>query len=343
MRRATFEDVSIYDARPRLIDAHGRLIDYLRVSVTDRCNLRCAYCMGSEAKFLPRSEVLTLEEIERVCAAFIRMGVKKLRLTGGEPLLRPGVVEMAGRLGRYVHLGALDELTVTTNGMLLAQYADTLARAGVRRINVSLDALSEAVFRSITGHDGLDQVLAGIDAARRAGIAVRINTVAIGGVNDGEFDSLLAWCGEHECDMALIELMPMGGARRFHGDALMLDTVRERLAQHWTLLPVAHGRGGPARYVRVAETGRRLGFITPLSHGFCRDCNRVRLTCAGELMLCLGHTRGVDLKTVLRSGAPERALEDTILDALALKPRANDFAGESGEFSSVPNMWQMGG
>ena len=327
----------------RLTDAVGRVISYLRLSVTDRCNLRCFYCMCDEVKFLPKAEVLTLEEIERLSAVFIGLGISKLRLTGGEPLARPGVVDLIARLGRHLQSGALQELTLTTNGTLLSRYAQSLTDAGVKRVNVSLDTLSPSTFHAITGHDGLHQVLAGIDAARAAGLAVRINTVAMAGVNEDEFDRLLSWCGAQGCDMALIELMPMGAARHTRNNALLLDTVRQRLEQHWHLTPLAQTGSGPAQYMLVAETGRRLGFITPMSHGFCHSCNRVRLTCIGDLMLCLGHEGGVDLRRLLRQGGADSENAVAIVAALRDKPRTQHFTQGDALPLPSPKMWQMGG
>lgn len=328
---------------PSLTDSFGRVISYLRLSVTDRCNLRCYYCMCKDVKFLPKAEVLSLEEMERLCSAFVRLGVRKLRLTGGEPLVRPGVVGLLTRLGHHLKTGALDELTLTTNGTLLEKYAADLAAAGVSRVNVSLDTLDPITFRQITGHGGLEQVLAGIDAARNVGIGVRINTVALGGINDRDFDRLLAWSGEHDCDMALIEMMPMGGSAASSQPPLLLDEVRRRLDQNWTLEPVSSNSSGPAVYARVAETGRRIGFITPMSHGFCQSCNRVRLTCIGTLMLCLGQDSGIDLRGVLRQADTDQAIDAAILAAIAQKPQTHHFALASAAPDSIPHMWQMGG
>jgi GTP 3',8-cyclase len=322
-----------------LIDAFGREITYLRLSVTDRCNLRCLYCMRNDVSFVPKTEVLSLEELERVAACFIRLGVRKLRLTGGEPLVRPGVMGLVERLGAWVASGDLDELTLTTNGTLLAQHAPALAAAGVRRVNVSLDTLDELTFRRITYHGGLDQVLAGIDAARAAGMAVRINIVALSGINDSEFDKLIAWCGEHGCDLALIEVMPLGlGAEHY----LPLDLVQRRIASRWTLTPVSTGSGGPCRYWTVAETGRRLGFITPMSHKFCGTCNRVRVTCSGRLALCLGEHGGVDLRSALRESEADERLEGEIVAAMLAKPASHRFVA-GGAPVNIHRMWQMGG
>ena len=328
---------------PQLSDSFGRDITYLRLSVTDRCNLRCLYCMGDDVRFLPKAEVLSLEELERLCAAFIRLGVRKLRLTGGEPLLRPGIVDLIGRLGEYVTAGSLDDLTLTTNGTLLARHAAALAAAGVRRVNVSLDTLDAATFRRIAHHDGLADVLAGIDAARAAGLAVRVNMVALAGINDMEIDKLIAWCGEHGCDLALIEVMPLGGpGSQGDGHTLTLDLVRWHVANRWTLTPIAAGTGGPGRYWQVAETGRRIGFITPLSHGFCADCNRVRVTCAGRLVLCLAQRGGIDLRALLRGSEADQGLEAAIVAAIAAKPAGHRFAVGAPP-SDGQRMWRLGG
>lgn len=321
-----------------LIDALGRQISYLRVSVTDRCDLRCFYCKSDDVRFLPKSEILSLEELERVASAFVGLGVRKLRLTGGEPLLRPGVDQLIARLGWHVASGALDELTLTTNGTHLARHAGALVAAGLRRVNVSLDSLDRWNFERITHRDELPLVLAGIAAARAAGLAVRINAVAMAGINDHEFDAMVRWCGDNGCDMALIEVMPLGNSMEHY---LPLDAVRAELARHWTLMPVAYKTGGPARYWQVAETGRRIAFIAPMSHGFCATCNRLRLTCTGRLVLCLGHGRDVDLRRVLRGGDGDE-LEAAIRAAVAAKPAGHSFAAGI-RTAEVKPMWQLGG
>jgi len=314
-----------------VIDPFNRPITYLRVSVTDRCDFRCVYCMTPDMVFLPKAEVLTLEELDRVCAAFIGLGVRKLRLTGGEPLVRRGVMTLFRSLGRHLAAGALDELTLTTNGSQLARHAAELAACGVRRVNVSLDSLRPERFQRITRGGRLEQVLAGIAAARAAGIAVKLNAVALRGVNDDEFDELLSWCGARDCDLTLIEVMPLGdidgagGAGR-SAQYLPLTEVRARLERRWTLEDSPFRTGGPARYVTVRETGRRLGFITPHTHNFCESCNRVRLTCTGTLYLCLGRTESADLRAVLRSHPEDDApLIAAIRDAIARKPKGHDF------------------
>jgi cyclic pyranopterin phosphate synthase len=308
-----------------MIDPFDRAITYLRVSVTDRCDLRCVYCMAEDMTFLPRAEVLSLEELDRLCRAFIRLGVRKLRLTGGEPLVRRDVMTLFRSLGAQLGHG-LDELTVTTNGSQLVRFADDLRDAGVRRINVSLDTLSPQIFAAITRWGRIEKTLDGIFAAKAAGLAVKINTVALRGVNEGEIDSLIAWCGAHGFDLCLIETMPMGeiGADRLD-QYLPLSLVRSRLRWRWTLEETDYCTGGPARYVIVRETGRRLGFITPMTHNFCESCNRVRLTCTGMLYMCLGQDDSADLRRILRSGAAEEDLDDAIRRAIARKPKGHDF------------------
>lgn len=336
--------------RPALCDAFGREITYLRLSVTDRCNLRCHYCMGHAVKFLPKAEVLSLEEMERLCLTFAGLGVRKVRLTGGEPLMRHGVMTLIERLGARLGGGAagqtgqLDELTLTTNGTLLASHAAALAAAGVRRVNVSLDTLKEATFANICQRPGLSDVIAGIDAARAAGIAVRINVVAMAGINDAEFDALLAWGGERGCDLAFIEMMPLGG--RKSAVDLPLDRVRALLAEHWTLTPVARDTGqqasGPCRYWTVAETGRRVGFITPLSDGFCSACNRVRVTCTGRLVPCMAQAGDIDLRAALRGSDSAHELAAAIVAAIKAKPEGHQFNAESPR-AGAQRMWQLGG
>lgn len=307
-----------------MIDPFGRTISYLRVSVTDRCDFRCVYCMAEDMNFLPKTDLLSLEEMERLCAAFIRSGVKKLRLTGGEPLVRRGVMGLINRLGARLGQG-LEELTLTTNGSQLAAHAAGLAAAGVKRINVSLDTLDERKFAEITRWGRLAQVLGGIDAAKAAGLAVKINMVALKGVNEDEISPMLAWCGAQGFDLCLIETMPMGEVVHRVETHLPLDGVRRRLAQEWTLSPSVHVTGGPARYWDVAETGSRIGFITPLSNHFCDDCNRVRLTCTGTLYMCLGQEDAADMRAPLRASADDAALEAAIFAAIARKPKAHTF------------------
>ncbi len=308
-----------------MIDPFGRAIKYLRVSVTDRCDFRCVYCMAEDMNFLPKAELLTLEELERLVLAFVRLGVRKLRLTGGEPLVRRGVMALVNRLGSQIGHG-LDELTLTTNGSQLTRFADELAASGVKRINVSLDTLDADKFAAITRWGRLPQVLDGVMAAKAAGLAVKINAVALKGVNEDEFDRMLGWCGAHGFDLCLIETMPLGEIDADRTDQyLPLSLVRERLARHWSLQASDYVTGGPARYYDVAETGTRLGLITPLTHNFCEGCNRVRLTCTGTLYMCLGQDDAADLRTVLRANSDDAALEAAIHAAIARKPKGHDF------------------
>ena len=311
---------------PRLIDGFGRAVTYLRVSVTDRCDLRCVYCMAEHMTFLPKAEVLTLEELDRLASTFIGLGVRKLRLTGGEPLVRKGFMELVANLSRHLRTGALDELTLTTNGTQLAKYAKDLARAGVRRINVSLDTLKPDLFKRLTRGGDVAQVIGGIDAALAAGIAVKINAVALKGDNAAEIPELVRWSHARGCDLTLIETMPMGEVDEDRTDQfLSLAEVRAELESYWTLKDIPLSTGGPARYVEVAETGGRLGFITPLSHNFCEACNRVRLTCTGTLHTCLGREDAADLRAVIRSGASDADLIDAIRLAVDAKPKGHDF------------------
>lgn len=310
-----------------MIDPFGRTISYLRVSVTDRCDFRCVYCMAEEMTFLPKADLLTLEELDRLCSAFIQKGVKKLRLTGGEPLVRRNVMGLIENLSRHLKTGALEELTLTTNGSQLAKYAQDLARFGVRRINVSLDTLEPEKFTALTRWGKLDQVLAGIEAAKSAGLQVKINAVALKGVNDGEADALIEWCGRQGHDLVFIEVMPMGEI----GDAARLDQylplslLRADLSRRWTLHESDYRTGGPARYFTVAETGRKLGFITPMTHNFCESCNRVRLTCTGILYMCLGQEDSADLRAVLRQTSDDAILSAAIDEAIGRKPKGHDF------------------
>ncbi|WP_158742547.1 GTP 3',8-cyclase MoaA [Acidisphaera sp. L21] len=307
-----------------MIDPFGRSISYLRVSVTDRCDLRCVYCMAEEMTFLPRAEVLSLEELDRLCGAFIRLGVQKLRITGGEPLVRRDVMTLFRSLGARLGQG-LEELTLTTNGTQLVKYAEELAAAGVRRVNVSLDTLSPETFKHVTRWGRIEKTMAGIRAAKQAGLDVKINAVALKGVNEDEFDDMLAWCGHEGLDLTLIETMPMGDVGDRTEQYLPLSVVRARLRRRWTLTETTYRTGGPARYFDVAETGRRLGFITPMTHNFCESCNRVRLTCTGTLFMCLGQDDAADLRQVLRSGADDAVLEAAIREAISRKPLGHDF------------------
>jgi cyclic pyranopterin phosphate synthase len=310
-----------------MIDPFGRHISYLRVSVTDRCDFRCVYCMAEEMNFLPKRELLTLEELDRVCSAFVRLGVRKLRLTGGEPLVRRDIMTLFRSLGRHLKSGALDELTLTTNGSQLARYAEELRDCGVERVNVSLDTLDPDKFAEITRRGRLDQVLKGLDAAKSAGLRVKINTVALRGINEDEIDGLVQWCGDEGHDLVLIEVMPMGdiGGESRLEQYLPLSLIRARLERRWTLNETDYRTGGPARYATVHETGRRLGFITPLTHNFCESCNRVRLTCTGTLYMCLGQEDAADLRAPVRQSESDEPLERAIHEAIARKPKGHDF------------------
>ena len=313
-------------AQTGLNDAFGRTVTYVRVSVTDRCNLRCTYCMSEDMKFLPKAEVLTLEELERVCAVFVRRGVRKLRLTGGEPLVRKGIMDLVRTLSRHLDDGSLDELTLTTNGVRLREFSKGLAQAGVKRINVSLDSLDRQIFARIARSDCLPQVLDGIAAATDAGLKVKINTVALKRDNAAELPKLIEWAHARDMDITLIETMPLGAVDEDRTDQfLSLQAVRQELESFWTLHDSPERSGGPARYVRVAETGGRLGFITPLTHNFCDTCNRVRLTCTGTLFMCLGQDSAVDLREPLRASADDDLLNAAIDRAIAAKPKAHDF------------------
>jgi cyclic pyranopterin phosphate synthase len=309
-----------------MIDPFGRAISYLRLSVTDRCDLRCFYCMSEEMTFLPKADLLTLEELDRLCSAFIAKGVRKLRLTGGEPLVRRNVLSLIRSLSRHLASGALDELTLTTNGSQLSRYAAELKDCGVRRINVSLDTLDPDKFRTITRWGDLDKVLAGIEAARAAGLKIKINAVALKDMNEDEISSLMSWAHAKGMDLTLIEVMPMGdiGAERID-QYLPLSMVRSRLEGQYTLKDLADNTGGPARYVHVGETGGRLGFITPMTHNFCESCNRVRITCTGTLHTCLGHEDAADLRRPLRASSDDALLSTAIDRAIGLKPKGHDF------------------
>ena len=309
-----------------MIDPFGRAIHYLRVSVTDRCDLRCVYCMSEDMTFLPKNDLLSLEELDRICSAFVELGVKKLRITGGEPLVRKNVLSLFQGLSRHLSSGALDELTLTTNGTQLAKFAEPLYAAGVRRINVSLDSLDAARFKTITRWGNHAQVMDGIHAAKAAGLKVKIITVAMRGVNEDEFDDLVAWCGAEGFDLVFIETMPMGDITGDRTDQyLPLSMVRARLGQRWTLQPIGDTTGGPARYTRCSQTGGRVGFITPMTHNFCESCNRVRLTCTGTLYMCLGQDDAADLRTPLRASESNVPLVNAIHEAIGRKPKGHDF------------------
>jgi cyclic pyranopterin phosphate synthase len=310
-----------------LIDPFARAISYLRVSVTDRCDFRCTYCMSENMTFLPKADLLSLEELDRLCSAFVRLGVQKLRITGGEPLVRKGILTFFRAMSRHLETGALKELTLTTNGSQLTRFADELAASGVRRINVSLDTLDPDKFARITRWGRLNQVLEGIEAAKSVGLKVKINAVALKGFNEDELFPLLDWCATNGHDLTFIEVMPMGEDM----SPLRLDQywplkdLRARLANRYTLTDLAEHTGGPARYVRIEETGQKVGFITPLTHNFCESCNRVRLTCTGQLYMCLGQEDMADLRAPLRASAEDAVVEAAIRAAIARKPKGHDF------------------
>lgn len=314
--------------KPALIDPFARAIRYLRLSVTDRCDFRCTYCMSENMTFLPKKDLLTLEELDRLCTTFIGLGVEKLRITGGEPLVRRDILRFFHAMSRHLESGALKELTLTTNGSQLAKYADDLFAAGVRRINVSLDTLDQEKFHAVTRWGRLPQVLSGIDAARKAGLTIKINAVALKGFNEHELFDITDWCAREKMDLTYIEVMPMGdigGAERI-GTYWPLTDLRARLEERFSLTDLPDKTGGPARYVRVEETGQRIGFITPLSHNFCESCNRVRLTCTGTIYTCLGQEGHSDLRAPLRAAnSDDGILEDAIRAAIALKPKGHDF------------------
>ena len=309
-----------------MIDPFGRAITYLRVSVTDRCDFRCVYCMAEDMTFLPKKEILTLEEQDRVCSAFVRQGVKKLRMTGGEPLVRRDIMKLFRSLSRHLESGALEELTLTTNASQLGRFAHELVDCGVKRVNVSLDTLDPDKFQAITRWGKLDKVMDGLAAAKNAGLAVKINAVALKGVNDDEVDRLVAWCGDEGYDLTFIEVMPMGEIGEQRIDQYWpLSMLRAQLAEKWTLEEIDYRTGGPARYCRVKETGGRLGFITPMTHNFCESCNRVRLTCTGTLYMCLGQDDAADLREPLRMSENDGPLEQAIAEAIGRKPKGHDF------------------
>lgn len=309
-----------------LVDPFGRQINYLRVSVTDRCDFRCVYCMAEDMTFLPKKDLLTLEELDRVCTAFVARGVRKIRLTGGEPLVRKGIMTLVESLGRHLATGALEELTLTTNGSQLARYAGELAAHGMRRINVSVDTLDEAKFRAITRWGDLAKVRAGIAAAQKAGLRIKINAVALKGVNEDEIPEMIRWAHGEGMDFTLIETMPLGDIDGDRTDQyLPLSVVRAQLMDRFTLEDIPYRTGGPARYVQLRETGGRLGFITPLTHNFCESCNRVRLTCTGTLYMCLGQEDAADLRQPLRASEGNGLLDAAIDEAISRKPKGHDF------------------
>ncbi|MDG1947959.1 MAG: GTP 3',8-cyclase MoaA [Amylibacter sp.] len=312
---------------PKLIDPFNRAITYLRVSVTDRCDFRCVYCMSENMNFLPKADLLTLEELDKMCSAFISQGVEKLRITGGEPLVRRNIMEFFESISRHLKTGKLKELTLTTNGSQLHRFAEKLSEIGIKRINVSLDTLNEQKFSKITRWGRLSQVLNGIDAALAAGIKIKINTVALKDFNEDELEEIVQWCANRKMDLTFIEVMPMGdiGNENRLNQYWPLSDLRKKLSGTWTLYDTDEQTGGPARYVRLNETGQKIGFITPMTHNFCESCNRVRLTCTGELYQCLGQEDQVDLRKILRNHSDTEPLIQAIHNAISKKPKGHDF------------------
>jgi len=312
---------------PKLIDPFNRAITYLRVSVTDRCDFRCVYCMSENMNFLPKADLLTLEELDKMCSAFISQGVEKLRITGGEPLVRRNIMEFFESISRHLKTGDLKELTLTTNGSQLHRFAEKLSEIGIKRINVSLDTLNEQKFSKITRWGRLSQVLKGIDAALAAGIKIKINTVALKDFNEDELEEIVQWCANRKMDLTFIEVMPMGdiGNENRLNQYWPLSDLRKKLSETWTLYETDEQTGGPARYVRLNETGQKIGFITPMTHNFCESCNRVRLTCTGELYQCLGQEDQVDLRKILRNHSDTEPLIQAIHNAISKKPKGHDF------------------
>lgn len=311
---------------PALIDPFNRHVDYVRISVTDRCDFRCVYCMAENMTFLPKKELLSLEELDRLCSAFVELGVKKLRITGGEPLVRKNILQLFKSLSRHLDTGDLEEMTITTNGSQLAKLAPDLYASGVRRINVSLDTLNANKFKVITRWGRLDQVLEGITAAQKAGLKIKINTVALKGVNGGEIPHMMRWAHDLGMDYTLIETMPLGEIEEDRTDQyLPLNEVQAALEENFTLTPNSFKTGGPARYMDVSETGGQIGFITPMSHNFCESCNRVRVTCTGQMYMCLGQDDMANLLPPLRNSEGNEALKQTIIEAIARKPKGHDF------------------
>ncbi len=329
-----------------MIDPFGRDISYLRVSVTDRCDFRCTYCMSEDMAFLPKKDVLSLEELERLCNVFVKLGVKKLRLTGGEPLVRKNIMSLIRSLGHHLDTGDLEELTLTTNGTQLHRYATELFDCGVRRVNVSIDTLDPKKFTEITRWGKLENVLRGIEAAANSGLKIKLNTVALRGTNEDELPNMVKWAGERGFDITIIEVMPMGdiGTENRVSQYLPLSMVRSNLSEHFTLRDIDYKTGGPARYVEVEETGTKIGFITPLTHNFCESCNRVRLTCTGTLYMCLGQEDAADLKIPLRNSEGDEALTRAIHEAISRKPKGHDFIIDRRQKnSSVPRHMSVTG
>ena len=329
-----------------MIDPFGRDISYLRVSVTDRCDFRCTYCMSEDMSFLPKKDVLSLEELERLCSVFIKLGVKKLRLTGGEPLVRKNIMSLIRALGKRIDSGELEELTLTTNGTQLHKYSKDLFDCGVRRVNVSIDTLDPNKFTEITRWGKLENVLRGIEAADNAGLKLKLNTVALRGTNDEELPKMVEWAGNKGYDITIIEVMPMGdiGSENRINQYLPLSMVPSNLSKYFTLRDIDYKTGGPARYVEVIETGTKIGFITPLTHNFCESCNRVRLTCTGTLYMCLGQEDAADLKIPLRNSEGDEALTSAIGEAISRKPKGHDFIIDRRQKSSpVPRHMSVTG
>ena len=328
-----------------MIDPFGRTVDYLRVSVTDRCDFRCVYCMSENMTFLPKKDLLTLEELDRLCSGFVEKGVRKLRLTGGEPLVRKNIMQLIRNLSRHLDSGALDELTLTTNGSQLAKYAEELVACGVKRVNVSIDTLDRDKFQKITRWGQLGKVMEGLDAARKAGLAIKINAVALKGVNESEIEDIMTWAHGEGFDLTLIETMPLGEIEEDRTDQyLPLSLVRRRLEEKYTLVDIPYKTGGPARYVSIKESGGRLGFITPLTHNFCESCNRVRVTCTGTLYMCLGQDDAADLRSALRASEGNELLYAAIDEAIGRKPKGHDFViDRKGEAPAVNRHMSMTG
>jgi len=311
---------------PAIIDPFGRMVDYLRVSVTDRCDLRCVYCMSENMTFLPRKDLLSLEELDRLCTIFVEKGVKRLRLTGGEPLVRRGIMDFIENFSRHLKSGALDELTLTTNGTQLAKYATQLADCGIKRLNVSLDTLDADRFKTVTRWGDLSKVLKGIEEAQKAGLQIKINMVAVKGFNETEIVPMMKWCHDRGMDLTMIETMPLGEIEHDRNDQFIsVSDISKMLQQDYTLTDIPYKTGGPARYVKIEETGGRLGFITPMTHNFCESCNRVRLTCTGVLYMCLGQDDAADLRAPLRESDDNRLIKNAIDEAISRKPKGHDF------------------
>jgi len=322
----SISEISVNGAKPELIDPFGRHVSYVRVSVTDRCDFRCVYCMAEDMTFLPKKDLLTLEELDRLCSVFVAKGVRRLRITGGEPLVRKNIMWLFRALSRHLQSGDLEELTLTTNGSQLRRFAQELHDCGVRRVNISLDTLNPERFKEITRWGDFDKVMAGIDAAQAAGLQVKINAVALKDVNEHEYNDMIRWAHGKGMDLTLIETMPLGDIDGDRTDQyLPLSIVRARLMDNWTLEDIPYKTGGPARYVEIKETGGRLGFITPMTHNFCESCNRVRLTCTGTLYMCLGQEDAADLRTPLRASAGDDLVSGAIDEAISRKPKGHDF------------------